>query len=60
MMEFLQQTGFLMMPFEEQYNIENLKEKFNVFELPTFIVMDRYTNVISRDGLHDVKKYTKQ
>jgi 3D (Asp-Asp-Asp) domain-containing protein len=51
--------GGLMMPVEERYNIELVKDKFSVFEIPTLIIIDRYGNLVSRDGLSDIKKYSK-
>ena len=37
-----------------------LKEKFLVQELPALVVLDRFGTEVSRDGLLDVKKYSKQ
>jgi hypothetical protein len=52
--------GGLMMPLEEQYNIEVLKEKYLVQEIPTLVVLDRFGTEVSRDGIYDIKKYSKQ
>eukprot|EP00347_Sterkiella_histriomuscorum_P008944 403343138 len=60
MLDFQHLCGCLMMPFEEQHNIQALKEKFQVQEIPTFVVLDRYGQEVSRDGIYDIKKYTKQ
>ena len=49
-----------MLPLEEQHNIEILKEKFHVQEIPTFVVLDRFGQEVTRDGIYDIKKYTKQ
>ena len=52
--------GGLMMPLDEQHNIEMLKEKFHVQEMPTLVIMDKFGMEVSRDGIHDIKKYSKQ
>ena len=59
-LELLQTLGGLMLPPEELHSIEVLKEKFLVQELPAFVVLDRFGAEVSRDGLLDVKKYSKQ
>ena len=59
LMEFLQLCGCTMLPMEEQYNIEVLKEKFLVTEIPALVVLDRFGQEVCRDGIAEIKKYTK-
>lgn len=59
MHDFQQLCGCPMIPIEEQYNVDNLKDKFGVFEMPTFIVLDKFGNIITSDGFADIKKLSK-
>ncbi|CDW83991.1 UNKNOWN [Stylonychia lemnae] len=60
LLDFLNSCQCLMIPIEEQHNIEQLKEKFFVQELPTFVVLDRFGSEVSKDGIADIKKLSKQ
>ena len=49
----------VMIPTNEDYNIDMLREKFHINELPALVLLDKFGNLVSKDGLHDIKKYTK-